>query len=208
MSSSSKTVFGSCWSYYSFVIFFLSIRCIFWWCLGARKQRQFQQSTSPRFHNSCEMVNNLSYIISLSLVSPTCKGKDGDRGRSGVWSSKNTSVCSQQAGSLICQKQVRHIVEEIVGMDDFTDDSWHASCAGRWMFVFPSNCHNFYDAFLKWLVSISLIKVTIHWVKQGYTQAVLATEPELGPKIDHQRNGVSSQVPEGSCSQYVFHVKP
>lgn len=58
----------------------------------------------------------------------------------------------QQAGSLICQKQVRHIVEEIVGMDDFTDDPWHASCAGRWMFAFPSNCHNFYHAFLKWLV--------------------------------------------------------
>ena len=57
-------------------------------------------------------------------------------------------------------------------------------------------------------VSISLIKVTIHWVKQGYTQAVLATEPELGPKIDHQRNGVLSQVPEGSYCQYVFHVKP
>ena len=90
----------------------------------------------------------------------TCKGKDGDRSR--IWSSKNTSVCSQQAGSLICQKQVRHIVEEIVGMDDFTDDPWHASCAGRWMFAFPSNCHNLYHAFLKWLVSFLWIKVTIH----------------------------------------------
>lgn len=69
-------VSGSCWSYYSFVSpFFLSICCIFWWYLGARKQRHFQPSTSPRLHKSCEMVNNLSYIISLSLVSPTCKGK-------------------------------------------------------------------------------------------------------------------------------------